>query len=97
VGGPANQPNLWHPNPRFDLDALRGRTAVVVQDARSHPSFAGTLIIHGWFARCVGSTRVVAERHGRPVGVWQVSVRQDYRGATDSPWPADSWATTGVR
>src|SRR5262249_4067090 len=37
---PVNQHDLWHPNPRHDPAAFRGRPAVVVEDANMPPNYA---------------------------------------------------------
>ncbi len=76
---PANQHDLWHPNPRNDPQAFLGRPAVVVEDANLPPNFAQALAKKGVF-RTAEPTRVVAIERGLVVGAWDVSICRDYRG-----------------
>jgi hypothetical protein len=80
---PVNQHDLWHPNPRFDPDAFRGRPAIIVEDAHMHPSYAESLVRHRWFARSEPSKRILVREAGVIVAAWDVSIDRDYRGRPD--------------
>jgi hypothetical protein len=80
VAEAVNQHDLWHPNPRHDLGAFRGRSALVVEDANSPPSYALGLVKHGVFESVGQTSRVVVRRHGVIVGVWDVTLCHGYRG-----------------
>ena len=77
---PVNQHDLWHPNPRFDPDAFRGRPVVIVEDAQFHPSYAGGLgqteLHHGHEP----PTRLLVRKNGVAVAAWDVSIGHNYRG-----------------
>lgn len=75
-----NQHDVWHPNPRHDVDLFRGRTAVVVEDAARPPSYARGLVDHGLFRRVGVPTRVVVRRGALVVGAWDVTVCHNYLG-----------------
>lgn len=77
---PVNQHDLWHPNPRFDVAAFRGRPALVVEDAHFRPSYADAMVRHGWFARAEAPTRRIVSERGIDVAAWDLSVAQDYLG-----------------
>lgn len=77
---PVNQHDLWHPNPRFDEVAFRGRPALVVEDAHFRPSYADAMVRHGWFARAEPPERLTARERGIDVASWDIAVARDYQG-----------------
>ncbi len=77
---PVNQHDLWHPNPRSDPDAFRGRPAIVVEDANMPPCFANHMIHKRVFGRMESIERLDVREHGLVVGSWLISVCHDYRG-----------------
>jgi hypothetical protein len=77
---PVNQHDLWHPNPRTDAAAFRGRPAVVVEDANMPPSYS-THLYHKQVVGQMGPIeRVEVKEHGVVVGAWDITVCRDYRG-----------------
>ncbi len=78
--GAVNQHDLWHPNPRFDVAAFAGRPALVVEDAHFRPSYADSMVRHGWFARAEAPERFVARERGVDVAAWDVAVAFGYQG-----------------
>ena len=77
---PVNQHDLWHPNPRFDLGACRGRPALVVEDAHFRPSYADSMVKHGWFARADAPERLTVHERGVDVAAWDIALAHDYQG-----------------
>lgn len=77
---PVNQHDLWHPNPRFDLDAYRGRPALVIEDAHYRPSYADSMVKHGWFARADAPERLTVRERGIDVAAWDIAMAHDYQG-----------------
>jgi hypothetical protein len=77
---PVNQHDLWHPNPRHDPDAFRGRPAVVVEDANMPPNYAMHLVHKGVVGSLGPIERIVVSEHGLVVGAWDITVCRDYRG-----------------
>ncbi len=77
---PVNQHDLWHPNPRFDVGAFRGRPALVVEDAHFRPSYADAMVRHGWFARAEPPDRLTVRERGIDVAAWDIAVAHDYQG-----------------
>ena len=77
---PVNQHDLWHPNPRHDLEAFRGRVALVVEDGNMPPNYATHLVKKGVFSRMDAIDRIFATDRGLIVGAWDVTVCYDYRG-----------------
>jgi hypothetical protein len=77
---PVNQHDLWHPNPRHDPQAFRGKVAVVVEDANLPPSFAKQMVQKGVFRRMDAIDRVIVTERGVIVGAWDVTVCYDYHG-----------------
>jgi 4-amino-4-deoxy-L-arabinose transferase-like glycosyltransferase len=76
-----NQHDLWHPNPRFDLEAFRGRPAVVVGDGRMGVrSFASSMVKQGWFGSIESEDRLLVREHSQGIGAWDISIVRDYRG-----------------
>jgi hypothetical protein len=75
-----NQHDLWHPNPRHDLEVFRGRSALVVEDANSPPNYAHGLVRRGIFESADPTSRVLVRRHGVVVGAWDITVCHGYRG-----------------
>jgi hypothetical protein len=88
---PVNQHDLWHPNPRNDPDAFRGRTAVVVEDANMPPSYSLLLHRKGVVGSRESTERIVVRERGVIVGAWDITVCRDYRGVAgydqNPPWP----------
>jgi hypothetical protein len=80
TASPVNQHDLWHPNPRHDLGAFRGKPALVVEDANMPPSMARLMVKKGVFGRGEFLERVVVKERGLVVGAWDVSLCHDYRG-----------------
>ena len=85
--GAVNQHDLWHPNPRFDLDAYRGRPALVVEDAHFRPSYADSMVKHGWFARAEAPERLIVSQGGIDVAAWDIATAREYQG----PPSPDRW------
>jgi hypothetical protein len=77
---PVNQHDLWHPNPRFDVAAYKGRPALVVEDAHFRPSYADSMVKHGWFARAEAPARLTVREGGVAVAAWDIAVARDYQG-----------------
>ena len=77
---PVNQHDLWHPNPRHDAEAFRGRPAIVVEDANMPPSYSMHLSHKGVVGRIEPIERIVVWEHGVIVGAWDITVCRDYRG-----------------
>jgi 4-amino-4-deoxy-L-arabinose transferase-like glycosyltransferase len=77
---PVNQHDLWHPNPRHDLEAFRGRVALVVEDGNMPPNYATHLVKKGVFSRMDAIDRIFATDRGLIVGAWDVTVCYDYQG-----------------
>jgi 4-amino-4-deoxy-L-arabinose transferase-like glycosyltransferase len=77
---PVNQHDLWHPNPRHDPDAFRGRAAIVVEDANMPPSWAVRMYHKRVFGRLESTKRVTAHERGVIVGSWDISICHDYHG-----------------
>ena len=48
---PVNQHDLWHPNPRHEPAAFRGRAAIIVDDSNMPPNFANHMIEKGVFGQ----------------------------------------------
>jgi 4-amino-4-deoxy-L-arabinose transferase-like glycosyltransferase len=92
----ANQHDLWHPNPRFDLDAFRGRPAIVVGDGRMGGSYADSMVRHGWFAANEPRPRLIVRERGVAVGAWDITVARDYQGRP-SPQRWHEFLTRGKR
>ncbi len=80
-----NQHDLWHPNPRHDLSAFRDRPAVIVEPEERPPGYAGGLLKNGLFESIDKPTRVVAQRSGLTVGVWNITVARGYKGIQNGP------------
>jgi hypothetical protein len=80
-----NQHDLWHPNPRFDAHVFFGRPALIVEDAHFRPSYADSMVHHGWFARAEAPERFIVRERGVDVAAWDMAVAFDYRGL---PHPA---------
>jgi hypothetical protein len=80
VGSVLNQHDLWHPNPRHDLDAFRGRSAVVVEEVGGPLSYARGLVELGLFARAEPAGRVVVRRGEVVIAIWNITACHDYRG-----------------
>jgi hypothetical protein len=80
TGQPVNQHDLWHPNPRNDPHAFRGRTAVVVEDANMPPNYSLILAHKGVVGRIEPIERIVVREQGVIVGAWDLTVCHDYRG-----------------
>lgn len=78
-----NQHDLWHPNPRHDLDAFRHRTALVVEEPGRSAGYARTLRDLGVCGRADDPARLNVERGGLVVGSWELTVCRDYRGPQD--------------
>jgi hypothetical protein len=77
---PVNQHDLWHPNPRHDAAAFRGRPAVVVEDANMPPSYSMHLTYKDVVDRMEPIERIVVQERGVVVGAWDITVCRDYRG-----------------
>jgi hypothetical protein len=77
---PVNQHDLWHPNPRHEPEAFRGRPAIVVEDANMPPSVANQMIEKGVFGRMESIERVDVREQGLVVGSWYISICHDYHG-----------------
>ena len=77
---PVNQHDLWHPNPRNDPSAFRGRAIVVVEDANMPPSYSNHLRDKGVVGDRGTVERIVVEERGVIVGTWDITVCRDYRG-----------------
>ncbi len=75
-----NQHDLWHPNPRFDAHVFFGRPALIVEDAHFRPSYADSMVHHGWFARAEAPERLIVREGGVDVAAWDMAVAFDYRG-----------------
>jgi hypothetical protein len=75
-----NQHDLWHPNPRFDAHVFFGRPALIVEDAHFRPSYADSMVRHGWFARAEPPERLIVREAGVDVAAWDMAVASDYRG-----------------
>ena len=82
---PVNQHDLWHPNPRFDEGAFRGRPALVVEDAHFRPSYADAMVRHGWFAQAEPPDRLTVGEGGVDVATWDIAVALDYQGKPSMP------------
>ncbi len=78
--GAVNQHDLWHPNPRFDAHVFFGRPALIVEDAHFRPSYADSMVRHGWFARAEAPERFIVRERGVDVAAWDMAVAFDYRG-----------------
>jgi 4-amino-4-deoxy-L-arabinose transferase-like glycosyltransferase len=86
---PVNQHDLWHPNPRHDVEAFRGQTAVVVEDANMPPNYATILAHKGVFGSIEPIERIAVRERGVIVGAWDITVCRDYRGLAgyvQNPW-----------
>jgi hypothetical protein len=77
---PVNQHDLWHPNPRHDPEAFRGRPALVVEDGMMPPNYAKLMVKKGVFGRNDEIDRIFVEDHGVIVGSWDITLCYDYRG-----------------
>jgi hypothetical protein len=81
AGRAANQHDLWHPNPRNDLNAFRGRPAVVVETPSRAPVYAQVSTYkHGLFRSADPTERILVRRASQPVAAWDVTICRDYRG-----------------
>jgi hypothetical protein len=76
---PANQHDLWRPNPRLDPDAFHGRSAVIVHEL-NEANFAHRLVHDDWFDPGTPTKRVVVTRHGVPVSAWGITILHHFRG-----------------
>ncbi len=86
---PVNQHDLWRPNPRLDLEAFKGRTGVLIDDANMPPSFANQMVDKGVFKTMESTERLIVNERGLAVGAWDVSICHDYRGTAgykQNPW-----------
>jgi hypothetical protein len=86
---PANQHDLWHPNPRHDPEAFRDRAAIMVEDANSPASWARQQVRKKVLGRMESTERVTAYENGIAVGAWDISVCHDYHGVAgykQNPW-----------
>jgi hypothetical protein len=79
---PVNQHDLWHPNPRHDQAAFRGRAAIVVDDSNMPPNFANQMIEKGVFDQLVSIDRIFVREQGVVVGTWDIAICRDYKGLT---------------
>jgi hypothetical protein len=77
---PVNQHDLWHPNPRHDPEAFRGRPIVVVDDANMPPSYAYNNLVKGVVGSMESTERIVVRERGVIVGTWDIAICHDYRG-----------------
>jgi len=77
---PVNQHDLWHPNPRHDQAAFRGRPAVIVDDSNKPPNFANQMLEKGVFGQMVSNDRIVVRERGVIVGTWDIAVCREYKG-----------------
>jgi hypothetical protein len=79
-----NQHDLWHPNPRHDLDAFRNRPAVVIADASPTPNnYAKGTVRQGLFAQAGPTSRMTVRRKGLVVASWELTICRDYQGIRD--------------
>lgn len=79
-----NQHDLWHPNPRHDLDAFANRPAVIVEDAGLPPGYAQGITNLGLFTEAGPTERVLVRRNGQVVGAWDITVCRGYIGPRDA-------------
>lgn len=77
---PVNQHDLWHPNPRHEQSAFRGRTAIIVDDSNMPPNFANQMMEKGVFGHMVSIDRIFVREQGVVVGTWDIAVCRDYKG-----------------
>jgi hypothetical protein len=77
---PVNQHDLWHPNPRHEQAAFRGRAAIIVDDSNMPPDFANQMMAKGVFGHMDSIDRIFARDHGVVVGAWDIAVVRDYKG-----------------
>jgi hypothetical protein len=80
---PVNQHDLWHPNPRHDPQAFRGRAALIVEDGNMPPNYATHMVKKGVFGRMDAIDRVFVTERGLIVGAWDVTVCYDYHGVAN--------------
>jgi hypothetical protein len=77
---PVNQHDLWHPNPRHEQSAFRGRPAVIIDDSNMPPNFANQMMEKGVFGHMDSNERIVIREQGVVIGTWDISVVRDYKG-----------------
>ncbi len=77
---PVNQHDLWHPNPRHDPEAFRGRAVLIVEDGNMPPNYAKLMVKKGVFGHMDAIDRVFVKDRGLIVGAWDVTVCYDYHG-----------------
>ena len=75
-----NQHDLWHPNPRHDLDHFQGRTALVVEDANMQPNYAHGITQLRLFGAAKPTSRLFVRRLGAIVAAWDLTICQNYHG-----------------
>jgi hypothetical protein len=80
TSNPVNQHDLWHPNPRHEQDAFRGRPAIIVDDSNRPPNFANQMIEKGVFDQLTSIDRIVVRERGVVVGTWDIAICRKYRG-----------------
>ena len=78
-----NQHDLWHPNPRHDIETFRNRPAVVVENAEIPMSYAGGLVKLGIFGKSEPTSRLDVRRQGLVVASWNLTLCRAYRGPID--------------
>ncbi|MGO9468633.1 MAG: glycosyltransferase family 39 protein [Isosphaeraceae bacterium] len=79
---PVNQHDLWHPNPRHEQAAFRGRAAIIVDDSNMPPNFANQMIEKGVFDHLVSIERIFVREQGVVVGTWDIAICREYKGLT---------------
>jgi hypothetical protein len=80
---PVNQHDLWHPNPRHEEAAFRGRPAVIVDDSNKPPNFANHMVEKGVFDHMLSNDRIFVRERGVIVGTWDIAICREYKGLTD--------------
>lgn len=80
VADALNQHDLWHPNPRHDVEVFRGRPAVIVEDASWGSGYARGAEWHRVVRGTAATERLFVHRGKVVVAAWDIAMYPEFTG-----------------